>query len=79
MSEFLASFVTISGTILLFLPLLLSLSYRCRPAVVLPDRSTLGDQIGIGAAVTRRPSPHHRAYGSVTRQIEGVTLVFLEQ
>jgi len=23
------------------------------------------DQIGIGAAVTRRPLPHHRAYGSV--------------
>jgi len=22
-------------------------------------------QIGIGAAVTRRPLPHHRAYGSV--------------
>ena len=24
-----------------------------------------GDLIGIGAAVTRRPLPHHRAYGSV--------------
>jgi hypothetical protein len=23
------------------------------------------DLIGIGAAVTRRPLPHHRAYGSV--------------
>ena len=23
------------------------------------------DEIGIGAAVTRRPLPHHRAYGSV--------------
>jgi predicted nucleic acid-binding protein len=26
---------------------------------------TLGVLIGIGAAVTRRPLPHHRAYGSV--------------
>ena len=25
----------------------------------------IADQIGIGAAVTRRPLPHHRAYGSV--------------
>ena len=25
----------------------------------------LARQIGIGAAVTRRPLPHHRAYGSV--------------
>jgi transposase len=29
------------------------------------DRKTLGDLIGIGAAVTRRPLPHHRAYGTV--------------
>jgi hypothetical protein len=27
--------------------------------------STLGRLIGIGAAVTHRPLPHHRAYGSV--------------
>jgi hypothetical protein len=25
----------------------------------------VGDKNGIGAAVTRRPLPHHRAYGSV--------------
>jgi len=25
----------------------------------------VADKIGIGAAVTRRPLPHHRAYGSV--------------
>ena len=40
---------------------------RCR--VVEMERAelaleTLG-MIGIGAAVTRRPLPHHRAYGSV--------------
>jgi len=27
--------------------------------------SRMVGQIGIGAAVTRRPLPHHRAYGSV--------------
>ena len=29
------------------------------------DSSLHGDLIGIGAAVTHRPLPHHRAYGSV--------------
>jgi hypothetical protein len=29
------------------------------------DQDRLADLIGIGAAVTRRPLPHHRAYGSV--------------
>ena len=29
------------------------------------DSFRLARQIGIGAAVTRRPLPHHRAYGSV--------------
>jgi len=35
--------------------------------------------IGIGAAVTHRPLPHHRAYGSRTRRFESVALTFLEQ
>jgi hypothetical protein len=30
-----------------------------------PARFPQADLIGIGAAVTRRPLPHHRAYGSV--------------
>ena len=29
------------------------------------DHFRFARQIGIGAAVTRRPLPHHRAYGSV--------------
>ena len=29
------------------------------------DCFRFADKIGIGAAVTRRPLPHHRAYGSV--------------
>ena len=29
------------------------------------DCFRIARQIGIGAAVTRRPLPHHRAYGSV--------------
>jgi hypothetical protein len=29
------------------------------------DCATEGRLIGIGAAVTRRPLPHHRTYGSV--------------
>ena len=39
-------------------------SLRCAGG---PNRcwSTQRDQIGIGTAVTRRPLPHHRAYGSV--------------
>src|ERR1051325_8472337 len=32
---------------------------------MLGDRVQMADLIGIGAAVTRRPLPHHRAYGSV--------------
>jgi hypothetical protein len=31
----------------------------------LRDHFPQADLIGIGAAVTRRPLPHHRAYGSV--------------
>ena len=32
---------------------------------VAPGEGTSPAMIGIGAAVTRRPLPHHRAYGSV--------------
>jgi hypothetical protein len=32
-------------------------------------KGTERDLIGIGAAVTRRPLPHHRAYGSVPSTI----------
>jgi hypothetical protein len=32
---------------------------------ILNSCRTLADLIGIGAAVARRPLPHHRAYGSV--------------
>jgi transposase InsO family protein len=51
-------------------------SYRS-PFTLLSDRGSMSEnadynsyfrvarQIGIGAAVTRRPLPHHRAYGSV--------------
>src|ERR1700674_1507194 len=37
----------------------------CRQAGSSSDWSTEARLIGIGAAVTHRPLPHHRAYGSV--------------
>src|SRR5271157_1983864 len=45
-------------------------SWDARLGTACPDRSVLcpvgqAGAIGIGAAVTRRPLPHHRAYGSV--------------
>ena len=42
------------------------------------DSSSLGDRIGIGAAVTRRPLPHHRASGC-TRRFESVALRTVDQ
>jgi hypothetical protein len=48
-----------------------ALAEQFRRAIVVSGRFTSSDnfrfarQIGIGAAVTRRPLPHHRAYGSV--------------
>jgi hypothetical protein len=46
--------------------------FALRPDYVTADEQAgsnpkvwLADKIGIGAAVTRRPLPHHRAYGSV--------------
>ena len=38
---------------------------RPRKAEGLTHQQIEADLIGIGAAVTRRPLPHHRAYGSV--------------
>jgi len=38
-----------------------------------------GDLIGIGAAVTRRPLPHHRAYGSVHGGSSWLRRHFFEQ
>src|SRR6266446_3049575 len=35
--------------------------------------------IGIGAAVTRRPLPHHRAYGSVHGDSSWLALTLLDQ
>src|SRR5713226_2069142 len=37
--------------------------YTCTKKIIQP--TPLNAVIGIGAAVTRRPLPHHRAYGSV--------------
>jgi hypothetical protein len=45
------------------------------PASYLPER----DLIGIGAAVARRPLPHHRAYGSVHGGSRWLRRHFLEQ
>jgi len=45
-------------------PVAMSPRQDCRQPL-LWDYFLLARQIGIGAAVTRRPLPHHRAYGSV--------------
>src|SRR2546422_3114369 len=45
-----------------YLPKWLHSAFRFEPRC---DNSRMVGQIGIGAAVTRRPLPHHRAYGSV--------------
>ena len=39
--------------------------FRGDPVLAKEKRCQLDRLIGIGAAVTRRPLPHHRAYGSV--------------
>ena len=39
----------------------------------------IADKIGIGAAVTHRPLPHHRAYGSVHGGSRWLRRHFLEQ
>src|SRR5208282_4155814 len=46
--------------------------------LTLPNRPNLA-LIGIGAAVTRRPLPHHRAYGSVHGGSSRLRQPFLEQ
>jgi hypothetical protein len=43
------------------------------------DQRCDADLIGIGAAVTRRPLPHHRTYGSVYGGSRWLRLHFLEQ
>jgi hypothetical protein len=42
-----------------------SVAFLESPTIHLTVSEIQGDLIGIGAAVTHRPLPHHRAYGSV--------------
>ena len=48
------------------------------PVQFLAGKFPLLDRIGIGAAVTRRPLPHHRAYGSVHGGSRSLNLTLTE-